>query len=616
MRVLIAEDDVGITKVLEAAFKRVGHEPFEATTAEDAVRLAAEEVPDVVLIDGLLPKGGGLSVIQRLNLDARTRDLPLILLTGRALPTYLSEGLKAGAVTYVLKPFDPDELTSLLDDVVGMTRTERAELRAKALANLKVQQDEDSQAQLAAIVESSDDAIIGKTVEGIVVSWNRGAQKLYGYSPSEIIGRPIGMLVPGDRPDEVPEILARIRNGEVVDHFETLRQRKDGSLVQVSLTISPVRNRAGEIIGASTIARDVSGRHEAEEAVSRLAAIVDSADEAILGKTLSGQVTSWNAGAEALYGYSADEAIGRQISFLVPPDRSDEVPEILQSIRNGERVRHLKTQRLRKDGSLVDVMLSVSPVRGADGRVIGASTIARNITKELEAERKIREATELKDTVLHMVAHDLRSPLATINGFATLLRNRPDEYNEAERQSFLESILGAGKTILTMVEELLQASELESGNLVLEARAFDMSEVIERSIAESGLPAARIDVDIPGDLPRALGDPARTLRIQTNLLSNALKYTPADSPVHIRVRSHEGGIEVCVRDEGPGIPPDRLARMFQKFSKLADRDSGSKSFGLGLYISRMLAESQGGRIWVESELGSGASFFYTVPTTK
>jgi PAS domain S-box-containing protein len=256
--------------------------------------------------------------------------------------------------------------------------------------------------QLAAIVESSDDAIVGTDLDGIVLTWNRGAERLFGYTADEVIGKPVTARVPPERHGEETLILGRIRRGERVEHYETVRRRKDGSLVEISLTVSPIKNAHGRVIGASKIARDISERKEAERAARQLAAIVESSDDAIASKDLDGIVLTWNRGAERLFGYTADEVIGKPITILIPPELHGEETFILGRIRRGEPVEHYETVRRRKDGSLVEISLTVSPIKDARGRVIGASKIARDITERKRAEEELRASEERFRRLFHL----------------------------------------------------------------------------------------------------------------------------------------------------------------------------------------------------------------------
>ena len=272
------------------------------------------------------------------------------------------------------------------------------------------QRAEEARTHLAAIVESSDDAIIGKTLEGIITSWNQAAERLYGYTAAEMIGQPIARLIPPDLADDLPMIMRRLRQGERIEHYETQRLAKDGTRIDVALTISPLRDRTGQIIGASKIARDITERRRAEAVRTHLAAIVESADDAIIGKTLEGIITSWNRAAERLYGYTAAEMIGQPIVRLIPSDLADDFPMIMRRLRRGERIEHHETQRLAKDGTRIEVALTISPLRDRTGQIIGASKIARDITARKQAEAELaRRRQEM--ALLTDIAQELSASL-------------------------------------------------------------------------------------------------------------------------------------------------------------------------------------------------------------
>ena len=247
---------------------------------------------------------------------------------------------------------------------------------------------------LAAIVQSSQDAIIGKDLKGTIISWNYGAEKTYGYSAREALGKPISMLVPRGRHDEVTDFLEKIRRGESIDHFETVRITKEGKSLHVSLAISPIRDKTGRIIGASTVARDVSVRRKLDEDRLRLAAIVEYSEDAILGLTLDGIVTSWNAGAEKMFGFRAKDVTGKSVRMIYPTDRPDELPEIISRIKLGHRIEHNETKRKRQDGTIFDVSLSISPIKDDVGEIIGISKIIRDISGQKQASQYARSLIE------------------------------------------------------------------------------------------------------------------------------------------------------------------------------------------------------------------------------
>jgi PAS domain S-box-containing protein len=251
---------------------------------------------------------------------------------------------------------------------------------------------EEAGVRLAAIVESSDDAIISKDLDGIIRSWNKGAERIFGYTAEEIIGKPVATLAVPERVEEIPNIIQRIRRGERVDHYETKRRTKDGRVLDISLTVSPIRNSAGEIVGASKVARDVTDQKRRFELQERLAAIVESSDDAIISKDLNGIIRSWNKGAERIFGYRAEEIIGKPVATLAVPERVEEIPNILERIRRGEHIDHYLTKRRTKDGRVLTISLTVSPIKDDAGNIIGASKVARDVTERERAEEMLRAA--------------------------------------------------------------------------------------------------------------------------------------------------------------------------------------------------------------------------------
>ena len=273
-----------------------------------------------------------------------------------------------------------------------------------------------------AIIEHSDDAIISKTLDGIVTSWNPAAEAMLGYTEGEMLGTPITALFQSDHEDEESIILARIKRGEKVAHFETVRLRKDGVPLDVSVTISPIRDIDGNIIGASKIVRDITQKKflERQLAISRewFEAIVESSEDAIISKTLDGIVTSWNSAAETMFGYMAEEMLGQPITALFPPERRDEECRIIEKISRGEKVAHFETVRLRKDGVPLEVSATISPIRDPDGYIVGASKIVRDITLQKTLEKQLAASKEeTEDLYNHAPCgyHSLNSEGVIIN---------------------------------------------------------------------------------------------------------------------------------------------------------------------------------------------------------
>jgi PAS domain S-box-containing protein len=469
-----------------------------------------------------------------------------------------------------------------------------------------------SASMLAAIVDSSDDAILSKDLDGVITSWNRSAERLYGYTASEAIGQPVTMLMPRDRFDEEPQILARIRRGERVDHYETVRRRKDGTLIEISMTVSPIRDARGVIIGASKIARDMTQAKQADEDTRLLAAIVDSSDDAIVSKDLNGIVTSWNKSAERLFGYTAADMIGQSITLIIPPDRIGEEPRILASIRNGQRVEHFETIRRRKDGTLLDISLTISPVRDQHGTVIGASKIARDITERKQALNALRRANRDLEQFAFSVSHDLQEPLRNIKLFSELLVQRLGGTLDAEAQEFLDQLQTGATRMETLVRDLLaytRVRNIEPAREIVDANvAFAAAlESLAAAIAESG---ATVTSD---RLPYVPMYGPHLEQVFQNLIGNAIKYRSLERAAEVRVEAvrESGCYAFSVRDNGIGIDPRYREKIFELFKRLHTSEKYSGT-GLGLAICQRIVEQYDGRIWVESERGNGATFYFTI----
>jgi PAS domain S-box-containing protein len=304
--------------------------------------------------------------------------------------------------------------------------------KAQAIATTQNAQDviTNSQQQLlSAIIASSDDAILSIDPTGIVTSWNHGAEKLFGYAANEMIGQSIGILMTADHPDEHLQLLEKINAGENIAHHETTRRRKDGRVVPVSLTMSPIFDATGKIIGASKISRDITERKKAEVQQQLLSAIVMSADDTILSVDSMGIVTSWNQGAENLFGYSAAEMIGQSIAILMAADRPDEQLPLLGKTNNGESISRHETTRRRKDGRIMPISLTMSPIFNAKGKIIGASAIARDITQRKQAEKNLLLAIKQEQSA-RAQAEDLHERLTFLLEASTFLA---DAVNYRER---------------------------------------------------------------------------------------------------------------------------------------------------------------------------------------
>ena len=402
--------------------------------------------------------------------------------------------------------------------------------------------DELAQLRLAAIVSSSDDAIISKDLAGTITSWNNAAERIFGYTEAEAVGQSIYLIIPPERQSEEEHVLATIRRGDVVDHFETERMRKDGSRVTVSLTVSPIRDAHGTIVGASKIARDIGRAQRVQRDALRLAAIVDSSDDAIVSKDLDGIVTSWNRAAERMFGYTAEEMIGQSIRKLLPDDRQSEEDVVLGRIRRGERLEHYETIRQRKNGERFPVSLTVSPILTAEGVVIGASKIARDITDRVRTDEERRrllsiaqDASRLRDEFLATLSHELRTPLNAILGYARMMRSGLLAGDKLARA--VDTVARNANSLAQIVEDVLDVSSIISGKIRLNIQtrrragrwSTKRSKPSGRRSKRRGCASPRPSDD---DVPAVKGDPARLQQILWNLLANAVKFTPRGGKDH------------------------------------------------------------------------------------
>jgi PAS domain S-box-containing protein len=269
---------------------------------------------------------------------------------------------------------------------------------------------DEKRAMLAAIVNTSDDAIISKTLQGTITSWNKSAEKLFGYAEKEAIGKHITMLIPPERLSEEEFIIGNISKGVTIDHFETIRVARDGRRIPISLSVSPVKDSLGNVIGASKIVRDLTHLKRADERQSVLAAIVDTSDDAIISKTLEGIITSWNKAAEKTFGYTEEEVVGKHISLLIPADRLNEEDLIIGKVSQGDKIDHFETVRKSKNGTEIPISLSVSPIKDSKGSVIGASKIARDVSalkRALEESERNAEKLGIINTLGKDISGDL-----------------------------------------------------------------------------------------------------------------------------------------------------------------------------------------------------------------
>ncbi len=373
--------------------------------------------------------------------------------------------------------------------------------------------------------------------------------------------------------------------------------------------------------------RDGGMARQAHIDSNRLVAIIESSQDAIIGKTLDGRITDWNPAAQTLYGYTAGEAVGMPVQTLIPHDRQGEEMRILADLTRGVRVPPFNTQRRAKDGRLIDVSVTISPIRDADGRIVGASKIARDVSvqrraeearvkaDQLEAEnRQVQEASRLKSVFLANMSHELRTPLNAIIGFADLLHAGAVKPESPKHQIFLGHIGTSGRHLLQLINDVLDLSKVESGKfeffpepIHLPVLVGEVSDILRTAVERKQL---TLNLDIAADLGQLVLDPARLKQVLYNFLSNAIKFTPAGGRISVRAWALDAlQLRLEVEDTGIGIEAAQLPRLFTEFQQLDTSYSKQhEGTGLGLALTRRLVEAQGGSVGVRSEPGRGSVF--------
>ncbi len=480
---------------------------------------------------------------------------------------------------------------------------------------------EEKQALLASIVDSSEDAIISKNLEGVVTTWNYAAERLFGYQEQEAVGSHISFLIPSNRLSEEDFIIREIKHGRRIDHFQTIRKAKSGTDIPVSISISPVKNEYGLVIGASKIARDIRSQLKATEKQHVLAAIIDNSEDAIISKTLDGIITSWNHAAERMFGYSEGEAVGQHISLIIPEERIGEEAFIIARIRQGENVKHFETIRQSKKGEHIPISLTISPILDDQKKIIGASKIARDITDTLNS-RKEREAlyqeievlSRKKDDFIAMTTHELKTPITSLSAFLQVLAMQ--EIPLEDQQKFVSRCARQVDKLMVLINDLLNFTRIQSGKLELRYETVDLINMLNEVLAGlTQFTTHSITVNSP-DYLGIYADPFRIEQVLTNFIGNAIKYSPLNTPIEIFISETENDIRVEVADAGIGIKEQFISELFTQFYRAVETNHHIQGLGMGLYISKEIIERHGGTVGVESKQGEGSMFWFQLPKKR
>ncbi len=435
--------------------------------------------------------------------------------------------------------------------------------------------------------------------DGTLCHVSQAAADLLGRTVDDLTGRTIASLVVDTDPGLA--LLRRSRDGEDLRDEELELLHADGDRIVVRVTTAtPETNLAKRQV--HWLLNDITTERAAEERDARLAAIIHDSDDAIITKRMDGIITSWNPAAERLFGYTAREMIGQRISMIMPADMEDEFPGIMRRLARGEHIDHYETIRRTKSGRMIDVSVSISPIRNSAGRIVGASDITRDISDRRALERKQRE-------FLAMVAHDLRSPLTSIKGFAQLMQRR-----ETYSSTGTAAILNQVQLIERLVEDVLEITRLDENRQDVTFAPVDLTALVQAIIdrTQALLPTERIALHAPDEAVGGTWDVLRIEQALGNVLSNAVKYAPT-GPIDVTLTPADTYVEITVRDHGHGIPADDLPRVFERFYRVPGEPSNARGVGLGLTITRTLVEAHGGSVAITSEIGKGTSVTIQLP---
>jgi PAS domain S-box-containing protein len=519
----------------------------------------------------------------------------------------------------------PQEL-AILPEIISRIYSRIA--RARALGALRA-----SEERFRAVIDNSTAVIYVKDLEGRYLMMNECYARILNTSVSFFIGKTDADLFSSDvaagfglNDREV------VRTGKAIEIEETA-PHPDGPHTYLSVKF-PLRNSEGNIYAVAGVSTDITERKRAELSSARLAAVVESSDDAIITKNLEGIITSWNKGAECIFGYTAAEAVGKPVTILIPPQRLDEEPNILARLRRGERIDHYETVRRRKDGSLLDISLTISPIRDRNGVIVGASKIARDVTElrkareaieqsHAELETRVAERTaSLEQAIAQMedfsytVSHDLRSPVRAIQGFSQAAVEDYGSTMTPEIRAVMDRVMASATRMEQLIRDILEYSRVGRAQLKIVPTSLDhlLACILHE---DPSLQAPRAVVTLHAPLGSVLAHEASLSQVLTNLLRNAVKFVrPGVRPeVEVWTERREGALRVWIKDNGIGIKPQYHQRLFQVFERIHD-STLYEGTGIGLAIVRKAVDRMGGQVGVESDGFHGASFWIELPTAN
>lgn len=486
---------------------------------------------------------------------------------------------------------------------------------------MKDEEQSATERRLAAIVESSGDAIISKSLDGIVQSWNSGAERLLGYTAEEMIGKPITVLEPQHRRHEMARILERMRTGERIEHFETERVAKDGQIIDVSLTVSPIRDEANRIIGVSKVARDISARKRAEAALraseQRLRALVETQVEMVCRFRSDGTILFVNAAYARAQGTTPEELLGTNFWHFIPEAERETLRRSLASITPYSPVLRVENRLETERGTLWTLWTNRGLEFDEDGRLLEAQSTGIDITERKLMEEQLRVMDERKNQFLATLGHELRNPLAPLRTGLDLLERVTDDPAVTEIREMMDRQV---RHLTRLVDDVVDISRINRGRVELRRARIDCNDVIDAAIELSGPLVREHDHVIVHERTAepvwVHGDFERLTQVVSNLLNNAAKYSAAGGTIRVELETNPEEAVLTVSDSGLGFAPELAESLFDMFARTPKHSQASADGGLGvgLPLARQLVELHGGCIRARSEgPGKGSSFEIRLP---
>lgn len=495
-----------------------------------------------------------------------------------------------------------EELIATNEDLIQSQETLQQLLIEQANANETIARSEKLFRSIALNIPNSLVLVIDKehrfiAVEGDLMTRLGFDSKIYeGKHPLEVS--------PPERYEASKPLYNRVLSGE---QFSLERKSERGEDFMVHFV--PLKNDENEVYAGLIIALDITDIRKGEEKSAMLAAIIESSNDAIVGKGLDSVVTSWNKSAEEMFGYKAEEIIGQSIMKIIPQERQHEELNIITKIKNGERVEHFETQRLTKDHRLLDLSITVSPIKNQQGQIIGASKIARDISEKKQEEAR-------KNDFIAMVSHELKTPLTSMRAYVQLLLAKEKEAGDNFRTSVLTRAGVQAKKMSAMINDFLSLARLEEGKISLKFEEFSLKQVIDETVLDAQFLSTNHHIQVSDcDNITINADRDKIGQVLMNLVSNAIKYSPKGGDIVIDCKKVGNRVKISVTDHGIGISEKDQKKLFDRFYRVQnERVKTVSGFGIGLYLVSEILKHHDSKIDVESEEGKGSTFYFTLET--